>query len=218
MPIQTLAPAEQKFASDRVTRDSYSNLRRQIRTGDLLFAAGNYPVSRMIEHFSNSMFSHVGFLFRWNDRVLLLESVEDDGVRAVPLSQYVSDYENSGEPYDGRLFLARYNGDIDAQKVTAMLGEAADLLNRKYNKEEVGMILARLTIGFGHPVENNTYICSEFVDECFRKIDIVFPRAESGFIFPEQIAADPRVQPMYEIALSTQDVASTHLGGMNMIG
>jgi hypothetical protein len=180
----------------------YSDIRGQIRTGDILFASGNYPVSRIIEHFSDSMFSHVGFIFTWNERVLLLESVEDDGVRATPLSQYVTDYECSGSPYDGRLFLARYNTELDQGKINIMLGEAADLLNRKYNKEEIGEIIARVTIGLGHPIDNNTYICSEFVDVCFRKIGIKFNRAAGDFIFPEQIAIDPNITPWVEIGLT----------------
>ena len=159
-----------------VERKAYLQIRDSIQTGDIFFASGNYPISRIIEHFSDSMFSHVGFVFTWNERVLLLESVEDDGVRMVPLSHYLSDYENSGEPYNGRLFLGRYN-----------------------DKDEISKIIARITIGLGKHGDNDAYICSEFVDICFREIGIVFPRDSRGFIFPEHIAADTNVQPLYEI-------------------
>lgn len=177
----------------------YNDVRQDICTGDIFLASGNYAISRMIAHFSDSMFSHVGFVFTWKTRILVLESVEDDGVRAVPMSQYVSDYENSGEPYNGRLFLAKYNTSLDTNKVNLMLGKAADSLNKKYDKEEIARILARVTIGLGKHSDNNAYICSEFVDICFKEVGIVFPRDPTGFIFPEHIAADVNVTPKFEI-------------------
>lgn len=189
--------ATKKF--EGLDKKRYNDIRQDICTGDIFLASGNYPISRMIAHFSDSMFSHVGFVFTWNSRVLILESVEDDGVRAVPMSQYVSDYENSGEPYNGRLFLARYNTSLDTTKVNSMLGKAADSLNKKYDKDEIARILARVTIGLGKHSDNDAYICSEFVDVCFKEIGIAFPRDSNGFIFPEHIAADVNVAPKYEI-------------------
>ncbi len=177
----------------------YDDIRQNICTGDIFFAAGNYPISRMISHFSKSMFSHVGFVFTWNSRVLVLESVEDDGVRAVPMRQYVFDYENSGQPYNGRLFLAKHNASLDTDKINLMLGKAADSLNKKYDKDEIARILARITIGLGKHSDNDAYICSEFVDACFKEIGVTFPRGPNGFIFPEQIAADINVTPKFEI-------------------
>jgi hypothetical protein len=177
----------------------YDDIRAEMRTGDLLFCAGNYALSRIIEHFSDSMFSHVGLVFCWNERVLVFESVEDDGVRLVPLSHYVRDYENSGAAYDGRLFVGRHGDPIDAERVSAMLGRAADELNRRYDKEEMLSILARITIGLGKHVEDDAYICSEFVDRCFREVGVVFDRDPQSYIFPEHIAADPDVQALWEI-------------------
>lgn len=184
---------------DGLPRRRYDDLRPDIRTGDIFLASGNYSVSKMIQHVSGSMFSHVGFVFSWNSRVLVLESVEDDGVRAVPLRQYVRDYENTGEPYNGRLFLARHNAPLSPEHIASLLGEAADRLNRKYDKEEILKILARMTLRLGKHAENDAYICSEFVDECFRKLNVNFPRDEKGFIFPEHIAADVNVTAICEV-------------------
>ena len=189
--------ATKKF--DHLKKEHYQAIRQNIHTGDIFFASGNYAISKMIEHFSNSIFSHVGFIFTWNDRILLLESVEDDGVRVVPLSQYVNDYKNSKKPYDGRIFIARYNTPLDTDAVNKMLGTAADNLNRKYDKDEIAKILARVTLRLGTHKENDAYICSEFVDICFQSIGIKFLRDPEGYIFPEHIAADIHVVPKYEI-------------------
>ncbi len=177
----------------------YPDVRNDMLTGDIFLASGNHAISKMIEHFSDSMFSHVGFVFKWNARVLILESVEDDGVRAVPMSHYLGDFENSGKPYDGRLFLARHRAELDADKLNQMLGKAADSLNKRYDKDEIAQILARVTIGLGRHSDNDAYICSEFVDICFREIGIDFPRDSRGFIFPEHIAADENVSALFEI-------------------
>jgi hypothetical protein len=185
---------------DGLALSEYDAIRASLRTGDIFFTAGNYPISRMIAHFSDSIFSHVGFVFTWESRVLLLESVEDDGVRAVPLRQYVDDYECTGGGYDGRLFVGRHSARLSKKKIDLMLGSAADVLNRKYDQDEIAAILARVTLGEGHHTDNNAYICSEFVDLCFKAIGVTFSRDEqSGFIFPEHLAADKAVRALYEI-------------------
>ena len=184
---------------DNLQRVTFESIRQKIKPTDLFFASGNYTVSRMIRQFSDSLFSHVGFVLTWDARIILFESVEDDGVRAVPLSQYVNNYENTGAAYDGRLFLARFSPTIDDTATTQSLGQGTDLLNRKYNKEEIAEILARMALNVGHYEASDSYICSESVDVCFKAGDIIFPRAIGGFIYPEQIAADPRVIPLWEI-------------------
>lgn len=80
-----------------------------------------------------------------------------------------------------------------------MLGKAADTLNKKYDKDEITKIIARITIGLGKHGDNDAYICSEFDDNCFREIGIVFPRDSRGFIFPEHIAADASLEALFEI-------------------
>jgi hypothetical protein len=84
-----------------------------------------------------------------------------------------------------------------------MLGKAADILNRKYDVDEIAEMLARLTLGLGAHKDDDAYICSEFVDVCFKEIGIHFPRDARGFIFPEHIAADDKVQALFEIGAGT---------------
>jgi len=184
---------------DNLDKKSYQAVRSEIKTGDILFCKGNYGISKIIREVSGSDFSHVAFVFPWNDRILVLESVEDDGVRAVPLSHYLSNYENSGKRYNGSLYLARVKKTIDENLVKTMLGRAADLLNRKYDKEEIFRIAVRVATGFGRSKANDDYICSEFVDDCYQKIGITFQRDGKGFIFPEHIAADHQVDPLCEV-------------------
>lgn len=95
----------------------YLDLRAKLKSGDILFASGDYWVSKAIQKVTESPWSHVGIVFRLDsiDRVLLLESVEDMGVRFAPLSKYLDDYED-GKPYKGRVVLARCK-DVNSSTV-----------------------------------------------------------------------------------------------------
>jgi hypothetical protein len=178
---------------------TYTEAKPDLRTGDILLCNGNHPIALMIKKFTNSIFSHVGFIFTWNNRVLVLESVEDDGVRAVPLSQYVYDHESSGKPYDGELYIARHQTHLDEKKVNKMLGHAADLLNKRYDKDEIAKIIWRIVSGSGRHESDNEYICSEFVEVCFNQIGISFEKDREGYIYPNHIAQDPKVDGLFQI-------------------
>jgi hypothetical protein len=137
----------------------YNSIRSNIQSGDLFFCCGNYSVSRIIRKFTNSEFSHIGFLYWWNNRVLLMESVEDDGVRVVPLSHYLNNYENSGQRYKGDLFIARHlNFPTDETGYNSVLGKGSDFLNRNYDKDALAKIAWRIISGLGRNDHDDEYI------------------------------------------------------------
>ncbi|PER84886.1 hypothetical protein CN498_23380 [Bacillus thuringiensis] len=189
---------------NEITKISYEQSIKEIRNGDILFCSGHYLVSELIKKASNSILSHVALLFHWNNYIFVLESVEDDGVRTIPLSHYLHNYENSNEKYNGEIYVGRYekfdNPDFDKEQINKMFERAINLFNRNYDKSEIAQIIARIGLGIGKHHDNNEYICSEFVDECFKHLKIEFPRDQSGFIFPEHIAADLNIKPLFEIS------------------
>lgn len=188
---------------NKIPQVSYDEAKIKIKNGDIFFCSGRYLVSELIKKASNSIFSHVGLLYHWNNDIFVLESVEDDGVRAIPLSHYLVNYENSNEKYNGEIYVARYeifdNLDFDKEKINEMFKSAITLLNRNYDKIEIAKIVARIGLEVGKHQDNNEYICSEFVDVCFKQIEIEFPRDPNGFIYPEHIAEDSNIQPLFEI-------------------
>jgi len=171
----------------------YSVLRAGLRTGDLLFASGDYLVSQAIQKITKSPWSHIGIIFKIEeiDRVLLLESVEDMGVRFVPLSKYTDDYEN-GAPYKGRLVVARIN-DFAPSEIAPLARFGIDELTRPYDKDEVSKIIARIALKIGKLERDREYICSELVYECFLKAGRSFAYNENKFISPEEIWRDSKV-------------------------
>ncbi|WP_431808215.1 YiiX/YebB-like N1pC/P60 family cysteine hydrolase [Lysinibacillus sphaericus] len=188
---------------NKITQISYEEATKKIENGDIFFCSGRYLVSELIKKASNSIFSHVGLLYHWNNNIFVLESVEDDGVRAIPLSHYLYNYDNSNEKYNGEIYVARYEifekSDFYKEKINTMFESAIKLLNRNYDKAEIAKIVARIGLEVGKHQDNNEYICSEFVDACFKQIEIEFPRDQGGFIYPEHIAMDSNTQPLFEI-------------------
>ncbi|MGE8038104.1 YiiX/YebB-like N1pC/P60 family cysteine hydrolase [Lysinibacillus sp. NPDC093692] len=188
---------------NEITQISYEEAIKEIKNGDIFFCSGRYLVSELIKKASISIFSHVGLLYYWNNDVFILESVEDDGVRAIPLFHYLENYENSNKKYNGEIYVARYKifdkPDFDKEEINKMFESAIKLLNRNYDKAEIAKIVARIGLNVGKHQDNDEYICSEFVDVCFKQIKIEFPRDQGGFIYPEHIAKDSNIQPLFEI-------------------
>lgn len=174
--------------------DSYQKRRSRLRSGDLLFASGNYPVSKAIRKMTDSAWSHVGIIFWLKSikRVLLLESVESVGVRFAPLSKYLSDYSR-GKPYRGMVVLARCT-DLAVKNIDALARCGVDELTRPYDKDEIASIIARIALGKGKPRRDREFICSELVHECFENAGKAFAYNVKGFITPEDIWRDERLK------------------------
>jgi len=191
---------------DALEKAPYSQLRQNILNGDLLFCGGNYAFSKVIRYFSGgSRVSHIGIVYWWNGRLMLLESVENDGVRIVPVSQYLYNYENSNNPYDGRIYLARdtrlyrTHESMRNQQVDRLLTQAASLLNKKFGFWDVVVFFWKGATGRGTYHVNDYFLCSEFVTKCFDLIELKYPDDGSGFITPEHIAGAPSVNALCEI-------------------
>lgn len=196
-----------------LTTVAYADLRDRIHNGDLLFCGGNFAFSKTIRYLSGcSKVSHVGIVYWWNDRLMVLESVETDGVRIVPVSQYVGNYENTQKPYNGRLYLARdqrlYRPPENASelarsirnpKVEQLLGEAATLLNKKFSFKDVLIFFLQGNTGRFQHEENDQFLCSEFVAKCYAGVHIDYPGDGRGFVAPEHIAMSEHVDVLVEI-------------------
>ena len=172
----------------------YAKIRKNLQTGDLLFASGNYAISKLIRKFTKSVWSHVGIIFPVDSPggALLLESVEDKGVRFVPIGKYLKDYHR-GRPYNGAIVIARVKGLTKAN--ADKLGQfGIKELARDYDRDEIARIVARIAAGRGRKERDRQYICSELVYEAFLQAGIEFNYDKRGFISPENIWKDERVE------------------------
>ena len=206
---------------DALSVVTYAELRGRICDGDLLFCGGNFAFSKAIRYLSGcSLVSHVGIVYWWNDRLMVLESVETDGVRMVPVSQYLTNYENTAKAYSGRLYLARDRRLVQPlqegvqaigkeallqlpqssnPKIDELLGRAATLLNKKFSFKDVLLFFWQGITGRLQYVDNDEFLCSEFVAKCFAGVGILYAGDGRGFVAPEHIAASDHVEVLVEI-------------------
>lgn len=179
----------------------YGSFRDNIEPGDILLCSGSGWFSQMIQKGTKSIWSHVGFVMRLKeiDRVMVLESVEPLGVRTVPLSKYLKDYDSNGNAYPGGLVLARHREF--AQKATPArmkkFGQfAVELFGYPYDKDEIAKIATRIAssyLPFSAQQRKNLkpdreFICSEYAYECYKHVGIRIEHDRRGFIAPADFA------------------------------
>ncbi|EKD53982.1 MAG: hypothetical protein ACD_60C00133G0002 [uncultured bacterium] len=181
----------------------YEQIRNEIQSGDILLCSGNAVFSNLIKQATKSPWSHVAFILRLDliDRIFVLESVESIGVRAVPLSSYVFDYNATGKGYEGRLMLARHR-DLKPENMINLSKTATDLLGYPYHTEEIIRIAARIskhTLGLSDTVEEmpkREFICSEYAYVCFKSVGITIDYNPLGFIAPADFARCAKVDAL----------------------
>lgn len=177
--------------------EKYESIRHQIRSGDILLCAGNSMFSKIIQRFTGSKWSHVGIIALWEEieSVMVLESVESIGVRTVPLSRYIKEY-------DGDIAILRHD-DFKHEMVNKMKRHAMSLMGHQYDASEIARIAARIALMSPHekrdtPAHDNDYICTEYLDVCFKAAGINLYHDPRGFISPKNIAEDPKIKILFE--------------------
>ena len=195
--LQTLAP------------EPYEKVRDRVQDGDLLLCSADDAFSKLIRWATRSPWSHVAVAFRFAsiDRVLVLEAVEKIGVRAVPLSTFISRTSAGVTPYPGRILLARHDrfGSAGQGRMHRMSDFAFGRLGDRFAAGEIYKILLRIILGrldVRLPPSlgpDDEFICSEYVARCYEHAGLPIPWDGLGFIAPSDIAADPAVSAVAQI-------------------
>ena len=167
---------------------AYDAVRGDLRSGDLVFCSGSYLFSGLIQRFTNSVWSHVGIVYRDESlgRIFILESETGIGVRLVPVSKYLRDYHGRRKPYRGQIVVGRVAPELTADQVRMGVSFGMDLLTKPYDNHEILRIALRIALKISRGVRDRKYICSELVDECFRAAGVRFKRPDN-YISPQDI-------------------------------
>ncbi|NJL12131.1 MAG: hypothetical protein HC913_03385 [Microscillaceae bacterium] len=181
----------------------YQELGNWVQDGDILMYSGEDEISQLIRWATRSQWSHVGILLKVasaDNRLMLLESVENMGVRLIPLSIYIKNIEREEveEMYYARLVVARHQM-LHTDKISTLLNFGLEQITRPYDREEIQRIMRRIATGEGKIARDKAYMCSELVYECFLAAGIEIPYNHLGFISPEDIWCDPAIVPIAEI-------------------
>jgi hypothetical protein len=186
---------------------------RKVRSGDLLLCSAHDPFSKLISWATKSPWSHVAIAWRWPSlgEIMVFESVQKLGVRAVPLSKFIRQTSTGETPYPGKILLARHEKFRDAVRAEdgkakqRFVDFAVDQLGDPFSPGEIAKIAARISFArTGRKAPKslgpaNEMICSEYVARCFHKIGLDIPWDGRGFIAPAQVALTPEVHAVTQI-------------------
>ena len=180
--------------------EPYDDMRRELRTGDLVFCSGSYFFSRAIQNFTRSVWSHVGMIYRDPTlrRVFILESETLIGVRLAPLSKYLRDYHGKNRPYKGNIVIARVHPEVDEAELNHAISFGMDELTKPYDNLEIVRIGLRILFKVSRRTRDRKYICSELVYECFHSIGVPFMLRDE-FVSPDDIWRDDGVKTRFRI-------------------
>ena len=165
----------------------YYQERENFQTGDLLFFSGDHWLSGLIRARSRSAWSHVGMVIRLEElnRVFLVESILEVGVRLVPLSFVMTDYDGEGKAYKGRVAWCRHAGiHADKEKQIRLKEFSLDNLTKQYDRDEYWRILWRTFTGSKELFEDSKYTCAEFIWEAYKHAKEQLPKERGYFISP----------------------------------
>lgn len=186
----------------------YNDIRQYIKSGDILLASGSAVFSQLIQHATKSIWSHVAFILRLDmiDRIMVLESVESIGVRTVPLSSYVHNYNGTSKGYPGKLLIARHD-QFNISNINKLSQFAVDLFGYPYATDDIVRIATRIGMndfGFNknHPLiqsDKKAFICSEYVYECYKSVGLDIEYDQRGFIAPADYAKNEHINPVYAL-------------------
>ncbi|HWE99739.1 MAG TPA: hypothetical protein VG248_08080 [Caulobacteraceae bacterium] len=189
-------------ALERLAVKAPRDIAADIRDGDLLLCAAHDPFSRLIGWATHSPWTHVAIAWRWPEagEVLVLECVQHLGVRAVTLDRFVRETSSGVRPYPGKIVLARRSGLHLRAPRDALVAAGLQRLGDRFSGAEIAKIALRIVAGrlqrrTPRPLRpRDEFICSEYVDACFKAAGIEFPWDGLGFIAPCDIARDAEVE------------------------
>lgn len=182
---------------------TYQDLRRQIRTGDLLLFRGNRLISGWIEALSDSPYSHCAILARWGERVIAFQA-DLRGVEVLPASTMVCRYQGKVDWWS----LKREWRGPDGLDDRLLLDTALTLLGIKYAYWD--LIKLGLRILFGRALSPkqahatpDSLFCSQFMSLVYRtasgeRID-VNRSANDASTSPADFAASGFFEPRFQL-------------------
>lgn len=171
---------------------SYTDVRDQIRDGDIFLFRGRYFISRMFEKVDVSYYSHAALVAWWGPRLMILQA-EGPGVQAIPLSVAIGHYPGRTDWYR----LKTESIPDAAERVEEVLQYARAELGIMYG---VGPLLRDIIHHFWRffkvrdPVTPKAMFCSEYVEWCFSHAKLPLSGRESIETFPKDIAASPHIE------------------------
>lgn len=178
----------------------YEKIRDYLQTGHIFFSSGSYTFSGIIQRLTRSVWSHVAIVYKDEKlgRVLILEAEPRVGIRMIPLSNYLRNYQGKKRPYKGQIVIAKLKEPLEDAQLNKAISFGLDQLTRPYDNWEIIRIMLRILFRKGKRERNKSYICSELVRDAFAKSGVLF-KMNDTYISPQEIWKDERVELKYRL-------------------
>ena len=171
---------------------TYSAIRAQIQTGDVLLYQGTSVFSSLVRWWTDSPYSHAGLAAWWGDRLFIVQSILN-GIQLTPLSRAVDKYDGQVEWWSVR---PEHASALDRAE---LLDRALLDLGKPYSVAGLFRLMVRSIRrklrGGVDPKESPTAMfCSEYVSLCHRRggIDLA-PDVEDACTTPADIARSDKL-------------------------
>lgn len=174
----------------------YDAVRSQIRDLDVIAWEGRGVVSRLIRLVTGGTVTHVGLAAWWGESLLVIESREWRGGRAVLLSGQI--------PADGVIVL-RAAEPIDPQRAAEALRWAIGSTGAGYSYRGVVRFLRRVGLPLSEPEDDRrdrgARFCSELVSAVLRRAGIdPCPGLRDSETSPADLARSGALRPLWRAA------------------
>ena len=154
-----------------------------LETGDMILFNGNYFLSKIIEYFTNSLYSHVAVVIKnpnFNNKQLqgiyILESGSENskdpenyrhkfGVQLTKLEEKLADY-------NGQLYIRKLECIRDQSFYNKIIQIHSDVHNLPYDLNPIDWFKAKFRLNIGNTHKRNTYWCSALV--CYFYVKLGF--------------------------------------------
>lgn len=178
----------------------YESIRSQLKTGDIFFSSGSYLFSGIIQRLTKSTWSHVAVVYKDEelDRVMILEAEPRIGIRLIPLSKYLKNYNSTRRKYKGQIVIGQLKDQLPKENLNHGISFGLDELTRPYDNYEIVRIMIRILLRISKRSNNRSYICSELVRAVLAKAGVQI-KLNDTYISPDNIWCDDRVMMRYRI-------------------
>lgn len=170
---------------------SYSEVKFEVREGDILCFSGAGFLSAAIRKLTKSQYSHVGLVYLFEGRRYCLEAV-GSGVRLVLLSELV-------RRYDGGIdYFEMLNVTPDQRRQAISFG--FQQLGKLYDKDGILRFLWYVLTGRKRRVAlDDNWFCSEMVAQAYSRQGLALCSRSVTYTSPNDIALSERVAYCYTI-------------------
>ena len=194
---------------------SYSSIRNELRTGDIVLFSGKGAFSDIIKYATLSKWSHVGmilhipeydFLTVWESTTLnnikdLESGMPRKGVQLVPLSDRI-------QKYSGDISVRKLQGaDLPENSFRKLMELRKELRGKQYERSKVELFKAAYDGPFGRNTEDlSSVFCSELVAEAYQRLGLVTEGKPSNEYTPADFSEKRMKNLLGEFYLSEEIV------------